>query len=89
MVARDWESGVNLTPRMVFTLLIKESVARIIFVHNHPSGDPIPSAEDIRFTSQSLEAAMTLKIKILDHVGVASEGAVSLREHAGDRLLIG
>ena len=89
VVARGWESGVNLTPRMIFTLLVKESVARTIMVHNHPSGDPTPSAEDIRFTSQILEAARTLNIRVLDHVIVASEGAVSLREHAGDRLEFG
>lgn len=89
VVARGWESGVNLTPRMVFTLLVKESVSRVIFVHCHPSGDPTPSSEDIRFTSQILEAARTLNIRVLDHVIVASEGAVSLREHAGDRLAFG
>ena len=89
VVARGWESGVNLTPRMIFTLLVKESASRALFVHNHPSGEPTPSPEDIRFTSQILEAAKTLNIRVLDHVIVASEGAISLREHAGDRLEFG
>ena len=40
VVARGWESGINLTPRQVFTLLAKEGAGRVIFVHNHPSGDP-------------------------------------------------
>ena len=89
VVARGWESGVNLTPRQVFTLLVKESASRVVLVHNHPSGDPTPSAEDIRFTSQILEAARTLSIRVLDHVIVAADGAVSLRETSGDRLAFG
>ena len=89
VVARGWESGVNLTPRQVFTLLVKESVSRVIFVHCHPSGDPTPSSEDIRFTSQILEAARTLNIRVLDHVIVAADGHASLRETAVDRLEFG
>ena len=81
-VARGWESGVNLTARKVYTLLVKEGAFRVVFVHNHPSGDPSPSAEDIRFTIQLLEASKTLNIKILDHVIVASDGFTSLRETA-------
>lgn len=87
IVARGWESGINLTPRQVFTLLVKESVARVIFVHNHPGGDPQPSPEDIRFTARLLEGARLLDIKVLDHVVVASGGFVSLREVASDRLV--
>ncbi len=82
VVARGWESGVNLTPRQVFTLLSKESVSRVILVHNHPSGDPTPSPEDVRFTQRLLEAARTLDIKVLDHVIVASGGFASIREQA-------
>ncbi len=86
VVARGWESGINLTPRQVFTLLVKEAASRVIFVHNHPGGDPQPSAEDIRFTERLIEAGRCLDIKVLDHVIVASSGHASLREVAGDRL---
>ncbi|MBL6976006.1 MAG: DNA repair protein RadC [Deltaproteobacteria bacterium] len=89
VVARGWETGVNLTPRMIVTVMVKESVSRVVFVHNHPSGDPTPSPEDIRFTSQILEAARTLNIRVLDHVIVAVDGHASLREAAGDRLEFG
>jgi len=89
VVARGWESGVNLTPRQVFTLLVKESVSRVIFVHNHPSGDPTPSAEDFRFTERLIEAARCLTIRVLDHVIVATDGFTSLREDAGGRLDFG
>jgi len=86
VVARGWESGINLTPRQVFTLLVKEAASRVIFVHNHPSGDPQPSHEDIRFTNRLIEAGRCLDIRVLDHVIVSSSGHVSLREKAADRL---
>jgi len=89
VLARGWESGVNLTPRQVFTVLIRESVGRVVFVHNHPAGDPTPSQEDIRFTARLLEAARCLEIRILDHVIVASEGFQSLREWPTTGLIFG
>ncbi|MBL6976331.1 MAG: DNA repair protein RadC, partial [Deltaproteobacteria bacterium] len=88
-VARGWESGVNLTPRQVYTLLIKEGATRVVFVHNHPSGDPTPSQEDVRFTARLLEAAQSLGIRVLDHVIVAIDGFVSLRERGGNGLEFG
>lgn len=81
-IARGWESGVNLTPRQVMTLLVKECVGRAIMVHNHPSGDPTPSPEDVRFTQRLIDAAKTLDIRLLDHVVVAATGHASLRETA-------
>jgi DNA repair protein RadC len=81
-IARGWESGINMTPRQVMTLLVKEGIGRVIFVHNHPSGDPTPSHEDVRFTQRLIEAARTLDIKVLDHIVVASGGHASIREHS-------
>jgi len=83
VVAKGWESGVNVTPRQVFTLLVKENAGRVIFVHNHPSGDSAPSAEDIRFTKRLIDAAKLLDIKVLDHIVVASGGYTSIRETHG------
>lgn len=89
VLARGWESGVNLTPRQVFTVLVKESVGRVVFVHNHPSGDPTPSPEDFRFTNRLLEAARCLEIRVLDHVIVARDGHASLREWPSGSLVFG
>ena len=72
-------------PREVFRTAIMDGAAAIILSHNHPSGDPAPSAEDIRITRQLVEAARILDIDLLDHVivgrqEVSGRAFVSLRE---------
>ena len=69
-----------LTPGDVFRPLVREAVARAIVVHNHPSGDPEPSREDIELTRRMKDAGKLLGIDVLDHVVVAAEGYVSLAE---------
>jgi DNA repair protein RadC len=49
-------------------------------VHNHPSGDPTPSEEDIRVTEQLVEACKLLDIEVLDHLVMAQNGFISLQE---------
>lgn len=72
-------------PREVFWKAVQHLASAIVLVHNHPSGDPSPSAEDVRITKQLIEAGEILGIKVMDHVIVAmdEEGVVkhlSLRE---------
>ena len=55
-------------PRDVFRLAIMDNAAAVILVHNHPSGDPSPSSEDIKVTRKLVEAGEIMGIKILDHV---------------------
>lgn len=55
-------------PREVFREAIRASSAAIVLAHNHPSGDPQPSAEDIRLTKQLVEAGRIVDIGVLDHV---------------------
>jgi DNA repair protein RadC len=67
-------------PREVFRSAITESAASLILVHNHPSGDPSPSAEDRAVTLQLAEAGRLLGIPVLDHVVVGDGRYVSFVE---------
>ena len=73
-------------PRDVFAPAIVANSAAVIFMHNHPSGDPTPSTSDISVTRDLIRAGQLLKIDVLDHVIMGSEGYdggrgwVSLRE---------
>lgn len=67
-------------PREAFKEAIKESAASVIFVHNHPSGDPEPSREDIMITEKLGAAGETLGIKVLDHVIVGEGRYASMLE---------
>ena len=67
-------------PREVFRPAIKDASSAILCVHNHPSGDPTPSREDRQVTDQLTDVGKTIGISVLDHIVVAKEGCVSLRE---------
>jgi DNA repair protein RadC len=67
-------------PREVFLAAIKRSSASIICVHNHPSGDPTPSPEDIEITRRLVEAGSVIGIEVLDHVIIGDLESVSLKE---------
>ena len=67
-------------PREVFRPAVAEAAAAVILVHNHPSGDPAPSAEDRAVTRRLAATAEVLGVELLDHVIVARQGCVSLRD---------
>ena len=67
-------------PREVFKPAIVESAASIILLHNHPSGDPTPSREDIRLTRQLVDCSKMLDLRIHDHVIIGRERFVSLAQ---------
>lgn len=78
-----YRGTLNATPvRMgeLFREAIRHNCAAMVMVHNHPSGDPEPSPDDIRLTREAREAGRLLDIEVLDHVVVARQGHVSLRE---------
>ncbi len=67
-------------PREAFREAIKEAAAAVIFSHNHPSGDPSPSREDIAITERLVEAGEVVGIKVLDHVIIGNGTYVSMME---------
>ncbi len=67
-------------PREVYKEAIKRSSASIILVHNHPSGDPTPSKEDINITKRLVECGNILGIKVLDHIILGRNRYISLKE---------
>jgi DNA repair protein RadC len=75
MVTLGTASSCLVHPREVFKFAVLQSASAIVVLHNHPSGDPAPSREDIRVTRQLREASHVLGIELLDHVIVGnSEG---------------
>lgn len=68
-------------PREVFKPAILSNAASIILAHNHPSGDPTPSPEDVMITKNLMEAGKILMIDVLDHIVIGESGlSVSLKE---------
>ncbi|UCG26593.1 MAG: DNA repair protein RadC [Chloroflexota bacterium] len=64
----------------LFRHAIKENAAAIIVAHNHPSGDPSPSPEDVRVTKQIVSAGQLLDVEVLDHLVIGHGRYVSLKE---------
>lgn len=67
-------------PREVFSAILRESAAAVVFLHNHPSGDPSPSAEDIAITRRLSEAGQLLGVRVLDHIIIGRDSFVSLSD---------
>jgi len=67
-------------PREVFKPAVLHNAAAIICFHNHPSGDPEPSKDDIETTKRLIEAGKIMGIEILDHIIVGDDRYVSLKE---------
>ena len=79
-VSRGTLNSSLVCPREVFKPAVLHNAAAIVCFHNHPSGDPEPSKEDIRTTKRLVEAGEIMGIKIFDHIIVGDDGYVSLKE---------
>jgi DNA repair protein RadC len=85
-VSKGILNSTLIHPREIFKPAIQHSAANVILAHNHPSGDPAPSTQDIRITKKLIAAGRTIEIEVLDHLIIGrktSEGSadfVSLRE---------
>ena len=80
---RIFEGSLDVSivhPREIFKFALEESAAAIIIVHNHPSGDPAPSKDDVKITRQLVEAGKVMDIPVLDHIVIGDGKYVSLRE---------
>ncbi|MFI5387146.1 MAG: DNA repair protein RadC [Fimbriimonadales bacterium] len=66
-------------PREVFRIAIREGASSIIVAHNHPSGDPTPSPEDLEVTKRLVEVGKLLDIPVIDHVIIGDPGSVSFQ----------
>ncbi len=66
-------------PREVFKVAVKKSAASLILVHNHPSGDPTPSQEDVEITRRLIEAGNIMGITVLDHIIIGDNTYCSLK----------
>jgi DNA repair protein RadC len=67
-------------PREVFNPAVRNSAAAIILVHNHPTGDPAPSREDMELTRRLKEAGDLMGIRLLDHIIIGDGSYVSLAD---------
>lgn len=67
-------------PREVFVPVVRESAAAVLFVHNHPSGDPEPSREDLDITTRLRQAGELMGVRVLDHIIIGSNRYVSLAD---------
>ncbi len=67
-------------PREIFKICVRRSAAAVILAHNHPSGDPTPSREDIEVTERIISAGTLMGIDVLDHLIIGDDCYVSLRE---------
>lgn len=71
-------TGASVHPREVVKAGLRINASAVIFSHNHPSGEPEPSAADRAITKQLQEALALVDIRVLDHLVVASSGCVSM-----------
>ena len=69
-----------VSPREIFEYALKNSAVSVILMHNHPSGDPEPSQEDILLTKRCAEAARLMDILLLDHIVIGRQRFVSLKQ---------
>jgi DNA repair protein RadC len=79
-VSRGTLDSTTAHPREVFKTAVMVNAASILLAHNHPSGDPTPSSDDIQLTRRLIDAGEILGIQVLDHIIVGDGRYVSLRE---------
>jgi DNA repair protein RadC len=86
VVAIGTVTGVEVHPRDVFRAAVTANAARIVVLHNHPSGDPTPSADDIALTRRLKACGELIGIPVVDHVVVTVDRCASIVKLLGGKL---
>jgi len=82
-VIRIAEGGLSssvISPRDLFREAVRANAASLILAHNHPSGDPAPSREDIETTRRFMEMGELMGVRVVDHLVVARNGTISMKQ---------
>lgn len=79
-ISRGGLSSSIVHPREVFKEAIRRSSAAMILVHNHPSGDPTPSADDLSITKKLVQTGKIIGIEVMDHIIIAGDKYISFKE---------
>lgn len=80
MVTKGTLDASLVHPREVFRPAIRDSAQSIVLAHNHPSGDPEPSVQDISVTNRLEQAGQLVGITVIDHIVMSRSGCVSIRD---------
>ena len=86
-----YQGGINATSIRIadcFREAVAKGAAAVVLMHNHPSGDPSPSPQDVRLTQEVARVGELLGIELLDHVVIGRQGHVSLREQGSYTPLV-
>ncbi len=75
----SWTS-CNVDPKVVFSACLRNGAPAVILVHNHPSGDPSPSRDDLELTERMVRAGRVIGVRLLDHLIVGRQGFTSLAD---------
>lgn len=80
MITRGTADGSLITPREIFCEALRRHAVSLVLIHNHPSGDPTPSKEDLAVTSRIYQAGELLGVHLLDHIVIGDQKYCSFRE---------
>ena len=80
IISKGTVNASLISPREIFLESLHHHAVSIVLIHNHPSGDPTPSKEDIQITRRIKEAGVMLGIELLDHIIIGDRNYISFRE---------
>ena len=80
LLSRGTVNGTMISPREVYVEALKLRAVRIVLIHNHPSGNPLPSSPDMEFTARIRSAGNMVGIELLDHIIIGDRTYFSFRE---------